>query len=102
MAKAKRTPEQQEQYDAMTARLAKLGSIGEVAKIIFAYWPNMYYGAVPYAEAMAEGLTFNLYEPYRFETQRPMVLYFLANAQTWKGPVAQAVKDFLNKRYGYK
>ena len=53
-------------------------------------WKNVYFGAVPYLEAMATLSTID--QMYGADDARSIVLYFLANAQTWRGPVARRVK----------
>jgi hypothetical protein len=57
---------------------------------------GIYFGAKPYLEAM-ECLG-NISEPYGADSGKSIVAYFLANAQTWKGEVAKAVKAELNRR----
>lgn len=37
---------------------------------------------------------------YHLDTARSVVLYFLANASTWRGPVAQRIKKELNDMLG--
>jgi hypothetical protein len=89
----------QAQYDMAAEMLNKMPSVGEVARFIARAWPNVWFGAVPYLQAMASGTSFEPGESYIAEDQKTMVLYFLANAQTWKGPVAKATKDFLKAKY---
>jgi hypothetical protein len=74
-------------------------SISQLAAIIRKDWRSkgtIYFGAVPYLEAMhtMDKITDN----YGLDSGRSIVLYFLANAQTWRGEVAKAVKLELNKR----
>jgi hypothetical protein len=54
------------------------------------------YGAVPYLEAMCQLDSVNDY--YYADDGRSIVLYFLANAQSWRGEVARAVKAELKSR----
>tara|TARA_R110002020_G_scaffold32909_1_gene100764 strand:- start:184 stop:426 length:243 start_codon:yes stop_codon:yes gene_type:complete len=51
------------------------------------------YAAVPYLEAMEqlESIDDNFYA----DNGRSVVLYFLANASTWRGPVARSIKKEL-------
>lgn len=53
-------------------------------------WPNVNYAAVPYLEAMADlhAITDN----YIADSARSIVLYFLFNARTWRGPDAVRIK----------
>jgi hypothetical protein len=61
-----------------------------LAMIIKSHWPKMYFGAVPYVDAMRTMGSFN--EPYGCDSGWEIGLYFLANANTWRGEVAKAVK----------
>jgi hypothetical protein len=53
-------------------------------------WTKVYFGAVPYLEAM-ERLT-SINENYFYDSANSVVLYFLANSQTWRGEKAKAIK----------
>jgi hypothetical protein len=64
--------------------------LSEIAEEIGANWPNMYFGAVPYVEAMGSLNSIN--DMYFADSARSIVAYFLANANTWKGDVARRVK----------
>lgn len=64
----------------------------QIAKDIKSMWLNVYFGAVPYLEAM---LTFDTSDPnemYMYETVGDVVRYFLANAQTFRGAEAKKLK----------
>jgi len=65
-------------------------AINEIARDIRADWKNLSPYAKPYLDAMfaLEGIRDNYYE----DSAQSVVLYFLANAQTWRGPVAKAIK----------
>ena len=65
-----------------------------IAKEIRADWKKVYFGAVPYLEAMET--MGSIKENYFYDSGVSVVLYFLANAQTWKGEVARRVKKELN------
>lgn len=63
-----------------------------IAKDIKSTWLNVYFGAVPYLEAM---LTLDTSDPnamYLYDTARDIVRYFLANAQTFRGADAERLK----------
>ena len=62
----------------------------EIASEIRATWPKPYFGAVPYLAAMAE-LT-KVTDTFYHDTGKSIVLYFLANAGTWRGPDAKRIK----------
>lgn len=61
-----------------------------IAREIRAAWPRVYFGAVPYLDAM--GALDTLADRYYREDARTIVLYFLANAGTWRGPDAKRIK----------
>jgi hypothetical protein len=70
--------------------------ISAIALLIRKDWGKVYFGAVPYLSAML-GLS-SVNDNYGADSARSIVNYFLANATTWKGPLARAVKTELNKR----
>lgn len=65
----------------------------EIAKDIRADWTNVYFGAVPYLDAMA--CLGNIADYYGADSGRDIVLYFLANANTWRGEKAREIKKEL-------
>lgn len=70
-------------------------SIKQIAKEILEDWKTPYFGAVPYLEAM---LTINdINERYGEDSGKYIVMYFLSNAQTWRGTKARETKLLLNK-----
>ena len=75
-------------------------SISTIAREIRADWQKPYFGAVPYLSAMQslDSIEDNYYE----DSGKSVVLYFLANAQTWKGEKARAIKAELKKSCGIK
>jgi hypothetical protein len=62
----------------------------DIAAEIDADWKTARGAAQPYIVAMSKLKTLN--DSYGADTALSVVLHFLANAQTWKGPVAQRVK----------
>lgn len=64
--------------------------INEIAQEIKEDWKNVYFGAEPYLEAM-ESLR-SIDDAYGLDTGKSMVVYFLANAGTWRGDTARRVK----------
>lgn len=62
----------------------------EIAAEIRNDWKKVYFGAVPYLEAM-ESLN-RIADNYFYDSGKTIVLYFLANAQTWKGETAKRIK----------
>lgn len=69
-------------------------SLYVIAAEIRQAWPNMYYGAVPYVRAMGQMAT--MQDMYGSEDATSIILYFLANATSWRGPDAKRVKAELN------
>jgi hypothetical protein len=61
-----------------------------IAREIRATWPRVYFGAVPYLDAM--GALDTLTDRYYEDDARSIVLYFLSNAGTWRGPDAKRIK----------
>jgi len=68
--------------------------IYEIAREIAHDWKRVYFGAVPYLQAMRE-LT-SISDMYGADDARSVVLYFLSNATTWRGDVARRIKKELN------
>ena len=58
-------------------------------------FPNVYFGAVPYLQAM-ESLD-KITDSYYADSAKMIVLYFLANAQTWRGEHAKRIKGELKE-----
>lgn len=64
--------------------------IYEIAREIRKDWKQPYFGAVPYIDAM---LTLSsIHDNYIFDSGKSVVLYFLANANSWRGDTARRVK----------
>lgn len=66
-----------------------------IAKEIRADWQKMYFGARPYYEAMTALVDIN--DNYIHDSAKSVVLYFLANAGTWRGDVAKRIKAELKE-----
>jgi hypothetical protein len=69
-------------------------TIAAIAREIRADWTNVNYGAVPYLDAMDSLRTVN--DRYGADSAPYIVRYFLANATTWRGEKARAIKKELN------
>ena len=65
-------------------------NLSTIAHEISSDWTKVYFGAVPYLQAMMSLDTVD--SKYGYDDGRSIVLYFLANAQSWKGEVARRVK----------
>lgn len=64
----------------------------QIARDIKSIWPNIYFGAAPYLDAL---LTLNTTDPkamYYYDTAGDIARYFLANAQTFRGAEAKQLK----------
>lgn len=65
-------------------------SLNTIAREIRSNWAKPYFGAVPYLDAM--GSLDTMQDKYYYDDAQSVVLYFLANAGTWKGDVARRIK----------
>ena len=65
-------------------------SINTIAREISNDWAKPYFGAVPYLDAMHSLSTIR--DKYYYDDAESVVRYFLANANTWKGETARAIK----------
>ena len=80
---------------AATAR-----ALYEIAADVRADWKNVYFGAVPYLEALEQ--LDKVTDQFYAEDAKTQILYFLSNATTWRGEVARNVKAELKKIAGVK
>jgi len=67
-----------------------LRSLETIAREIRADWKNVYFGAVPYLQAMRS--LGSVDDEFGYDDGRSIILYFLSNASTWRGPTAKAIK----------
>ncbi len=70
-------------------------NLSEIATIIRNDWKPVYFGAVPYLDAMSN--LQSIQDNYYSDSGRSVVNYFLSNSKTWRGDVARAVKAKLNE-----
>lgn len=73
-------------------KMDKKRTFQQIARDIKSTWLNVYFGAVPYLEAL---LTLDTTDPnamYLYDTARDIAKYFLANAQTFRGADANKLK----------
>jgi hypothetical protein len=66
-----------------------------IARDIRQHWPSVWFGAKPYLNAMSS--LDSIRDEYGYDSGKSIVLYFLANARTWKGADARRIKAELNK-----
>ena len=71
-------------------------TVSQIASIIELNWRAMNFAAVTYVRAMRS--MWSVDSKYGCDDGRSIILYFLSNASTWRGPIAKAVKAELNKR----
>lgn len=64
--------------------------IHEIAREIKALWAKPYFGAVPYINAMLSLQTAGDF--FIADSGESIILYFLANATTWRGEDAKRIK----------
>ena len=77
-------------------------NLSEIAKDIRSNWKNVYYGAEHYLLAMEQIHSPEPDAPYIFEDAQTVVMYFLANAQYWRGETAKTIKKELKNQYNLK
>jgi hypothetical protein len=65
-------------------------TLSAIAAEIVRDWPNPYFGAVPYLGAMRQ--LESIRDDYGEDSAKSIVLYFLSNANGWRGPVARRIK----------
>lgn len=76
------------------AQKKEVRSLSVIANEIRKNWDKVYFGAVPYLDAMSTLNSIN--DRYIHDSGKSIVLYFLSNATTWRGEVARNVKKELN------
>jgi uncharacterized lipoprotein YddW (UPF0748 family) len=69
--------------------------IYEIAAEIKQLWKKVYFGAVPYLDAMLSLTDKN--SNYYYDSATSVVTYFLANASTWRGDDAKRIKAELKE-----
>jgi hypothetical protein len=71
-------------------------SISAIARLISSDWKNVNYAAKPYLDAMFS--LDDVADKYYEDSGKSIIIYFLANAGSWRGEVAKAVKAELKWR----
>ncbi|MEO3863433.1 hypothetical protein [Acrocarpospora sp. B8E8] len=72
--------------------------IYEIASEIRAAWRKVYFGAVPYLDAMSD--LNKVTDSYYMDSADSVIRYFLANAATFRGPRAKEIKAELKSMIG--
>lgn len=67
--------------------------LSNIAHDIRRDWKNINFAAKPYLSAMFD--IDQISDQYMFDNGKSIVRYFLANASTWRGPVAKTIKSEL-------
>ena len=62
----------------------------EIAREIKRDWRNVYFGAVPYLDALHSLNCAS--DAYGYDSAKSIIAYFLSNATTWRGDTARRVK----------
>lgn len=77
-------------------------NLSEIAREILNTWKNPSPHAMPYITAMLSIHSSDPNAGYFFETAETIVIYFLANATTFRGPDARRIKKELRSNYNIK
>lgn len=70
-------------------------SLSQIGAEISDNWHPVHYTAAPYLNAMRHLTT--IHDKYLLDSGKSIVLYFLANASTWKGDTARRIKAELRQ-----
>lgn len=70
--------------------------VWEIAALVRHHWPKVYFGAVPYLDAMGTMHSFD--QNYGDDSGREIGLYFLANANGFRGDAARQIKAEIKRR----
>jgi hypothetical protein len=67
-----------------------LRSLETISRDIRADWKNVNFAAKPYLDAMRS--LGSIDDNFGYDDGRSIILYFLSNASTWRGPTAKTIK----------
>lgn len=70
--------------------MAQYRPLFEIAEEISSDWKRPFYGAKPYLDAMHTLV--DLHSRYGADDAKGIILYFLSNSGSWKGPTAKRIK----------
>lgn len=82
------------EHKAQSDAKPKPRELSTIAYEIRRTWKPVYFGAVPYLDAMTR--LHSITDKFGYDDARSIVLYFLSNARTWRGPDAKRIKAELN------
>jgi hypothetical protein len=74
--------------------------IYSIANDILDNWKRPYFGALPYIRSMLA--LSDLDDNYGYDDARTILVYFLANSGTWRGPEARRIKAEIKTMLGIK
>ena len=80
--------------------MARQRYLYEIAEDIKKNWKNVYFGAVPYLDAL--GQLKHIGDDYYADSAYSVVLYLLSNMTTFRGEDARRIKAELKKIAGIK
>ena len=83
-----------------SASVSSLTTISAIAREISKEWKNVNYAAKPYLDAMFYLNSIN--DTYGADDAKSIILYFLGNAQSFRGTRAKELKAELKKIAGIK
>lgn len=75
-------------------------SLSTIATEIRKDWKKVYFGAVPYLDAM--GSLDSINDTFGCDSAKSIVIYFLSNATAWRGEKAREIKKELKAMAGLK
>lgn len=75
-------------------------SLNEIAIEVKLNWAKVYFGAVPYLDALRS--MDKISDKFGADDGKSIVAYFLGNAQTFRGEEARLIKAELNRRLKVK
>jgi hypothetical protein len=84
----------------MSTKSGQVRPLHVIARDIRRNWPNVWFGAKPYLEALE--CLYSISDNYGLDSAKSIVLYFLSNAATWRGPEARRIKAELKGLVGLK
>lgn len=70
--------------------MSEVRPIHAIADEIRHEWSNVHYAAVPYLDSMR--YLNKVTDQFDQDPGKDVVLYFLSNARTWRGPAAKRIK----------
>ena len=76
-----------------TATTTQVRPLYVIARDIDRNWKNVYFGAVPYLDALRS--LDQITDSYGFDSADSVVRYLLSNSTTWRGSDARRVKSEL-------